>query len=94
MLRQPHHHKIMYLVPCLNKVNSLYRCLSSSVSAWSTQSIVLCISAHEESDLVQEVGGAAAGASCSAEPAATSPREHSFHRSLAQASHQAVSCDA
>jgi len=40
---------------------------------------------------VQRLDGAAAGASCSAEPAATSPREHSFNRSLAQASHQSVS---
>ncbi|DBA90822.1 TPA: hypothetical protein ACH3X1_004025 [Trebouxia sp. C0004] len=40
---------------------------------------------------MQELYGAAAGASCSADPTATSPTEHSFHRSPAQASEPAKS---
>ncbi len=47
-----------------------------------------------EKIIAQEFHGAAAGASGSAAPVATSPREHSFHRSPTQASEQAVSCDA
>lgn len=44
--------------------------------------------------LAQELYGAAAGASGSTAPVATSLRKHNFHRSPTQASEQIVSCDA